>query len=83
MAIDGGEEWLVTQAVMPTLKVNLVFAASVRHVLEGQRAVLLTLGATLLVSLGTSLALSTVVAIRFLREQQAEGPIESGAVARS
>jgi hypothetical protein len=83
VAIDGGEEWLVTQALMPTLKVNLVFAASVRQILEGQRAVLLTLGATLLVSLGTSLALSTVVAIRFLREQQGETPVESGAVARS
>jgi hypothetical protein len=83
VAIDGGDEWLVTQALMPTLKVNLVFAASVRQILEGQRAVLLTLGATLLVSLGTSLALSTVVAIRFLREQQGEAPVESGAVARS
>jgi hypothetical protein len=82
VAIDGGDEWLVTQAVMPTLHVNLVFAASVRQILEGQRAVLLTLGATLLVSLGTSLALSTVVAIRFLREQQAEIPIESHVVAR-
>jgi hypothetical protein len=83
VAIDGGDEWLVTQALMPTLRVNLVFAASVRHILEGQRSVLLTLGATLLVSLGTSLALSTVVAIRFLREQQGEAPVESGAVARS
>ena len=45
-----------------------------RQILEGQRAVLLTLGATLLVSLATSLALSTVVAIRFLREQQGRGP---------
>jgi len=81
VAIDDGE-WLVTQAVMPTLQVNLVFAASVRQILEGQRAVLLTLGATLLVSLGTSLALSTVVAIRFLREQQVETPIESRVVAR-
>jgi len=54
----------------------------VRQILEGQRAVLLTLGATLLVSLGTSLALSTVVAIRFLREQQVETPIESRVVAR-
>ena len=81
VAIDG-DEWLVTQAVMPTVKVSLVFAASVRQILEGQRAVLLTLGATLLVSLGTSLALSTVVAIRFLREQQAEAPIESRVVAR-
>ena len=82
VAIDGGDEWLVTQAVMPTLQVNLVFAASVRQILEGQRAVLLTLGATLLVSLGTSLVLSTVVAIRFLREQQVEIPIESRVVAR-
>jgi len=73
----------VIQALMPTLKVNLVFAASVRQILEGQRAVLLTLGATLLVSLGMSLALSTVVAVRFLREQQGEAPLESGAVARS
>jgi hypothetical protein len=68
--------------VMPTLQVNLVFAAPVRQILEGQRAVLLTLGATLLVSLVTSLALSTVVAIRFLREQQVEMPIESHVVAR-
>jgi hypothetical protein len=81
VAIDDGE-WLVTQAVMPTLQVNLVFAAPVRQILEGQRAVLLTLGATLLVSLVTSLALSTVVAIRFLREQQVEIPIESHVVAR-
>jgi hypothetical protein len=81
VAIDDGE-WLVTQAVMPTLQVNLVFAAPVRQILEGQRAVLLTLGATLLVSLVTSLALSTVVAIRFLREQQLEIPIESHVVAR-
>ena len=81
VAIDDGE-WLVTQAVMPTLQVNLVFAAPVRQILEGQRAVLLTLGATLLVSLVTSLALSTVVAIRFLREQQVEIPIESRVVAR-
>src|SRR5713226_6022824 len=45
------DEWLVTQAVMPTVRVNLVYAGSVRQILEAQRAVLLTLGATLLVSL--------------------------------
>ncbi|MGH7317078.1 MAG: hypothetical protein ACREJS_12535 [Candidatus Rokuibacteriota bacterium] len=67
----GEEEWLLTQAVMPTLKVNLVFAASVRQILESQRAVLLTLVATLLVSVAMSLAVSTVTAVRFVREQQA------------
>lgn len=67
----GEDEWLLTQAVMPTLRVNLVFAASVRQILENQRAVLLTLVATLLVSVGMSLAVSTVVSIRFVREQQA------------
>jgi hypothetical protein len=54
----------------------------VRHILEGQRAVLLTLGATLLVSLGTSLALSTVVAVRFVREQREGTRLESGVVAQ-
>jgi hypothetical protein len=81
MTIDG-DEWLVTQALMPTVRVNLVFAASVRQILEAQRAVLLTLGATLLVSLGTSLALSTVVAVRFVREQREGTRLESGVVAR-
>jgi hypothetical protein len=67
----GEDEWLLTQAAMPTLKVDLVFAASVRQILESQRAVLLTLVATLLVSVGMSLAVSTVTAVRFVREQQA------------
>ncbi len=67
----GEDEWLLTQAVMPTLKVDLVFAASGRQILESQRAVLLTLVATLLVSVGMSLAVSTVTAVRFVREQQA------------
>lgn len=68
----GEDEWLLTQATMPTLKVSLVFAASVRQILESQRAVLLTLVATLLVSVAMSLAVSTVTALRFVREQQAE-----------
>jgi hypothetical protein len=68
----GADEWLLTQATMPTLQVSLVFAASVRQILESQRAVLLTLVATLLVSVAMSLAVSTVTAIRFVREQQAE-----------
>jgi hypothetical protein len=67
----GEDEWLLTQAVMPTLKVDLVFAASVHQILESQRAVLLTLVATLLVSVAMSLAVSTVTAVRFVREQQA------------
>jgi hypothetical protein len=67
----GDDEWLLTQAVMPTLKVHLVFAASVRQILESQRTVLLTLVATLLVSVAMSLAVSTVTAVRFVREQQA------------
>jgi hypothetical protein len=67
----GDDEWLLTQAVMPTLKAHLVFAASVRQILEGQRAVLLTLVATLLVSVAMSLAVSTITAVRFVREQQA------------
>ncbi|HEU4437924.1 MAG TPA: hypothetical protein VFT36_01665 [Methylomirabilota bacterium] len=67
--LDDGD-WLVTQAVMPTLRVNLVLLGSVRSILESQRAVLLTLGATLLVSLAMSLAVATVVAMRFVREQQ-------------
>ncbi len=70
VGIDG-DEWLVTQAVMPTLRVNLVYAGSVRQILEAERAVLLTLGATMLVSLVMSLAVSTVVAVRFAREQAA------------
>ena len=65
------DDWLVTQAMMPTLRVNLVLLGSVRQILEAQRAVLLTLGATLLVSLAMSLAVATVVAVRFVREQQA------------
>lgn len=68
----GEDEWLLTQATMPTLQVSLVFAASVRQILESQRAVLLTLVATLLVSVAMSLAVSTVTALRFVREQQAE-----------
>jgi hypothetical protein len=56
---------------MPTLKVNLVLAASVRQILESQRAVLLTLVAALVVSVGMSLAVSTVNAVRFVREQAA------------
>ena len=71
LASLGEEEWLLTRAVMPTLKVDLVFAASVRQILENQRAVLLTLVATLLVSVAMSLAVSTVTAVRFVREQQA------------
>lgn len=71
VALGEDDEWLLTQAVMPTLKVNLVFAASVRQILESQRAVLLTLVATLLVSVAMSLAVSTVTALRFVREQQA------------
>src|SRR5216683_3106632 len=67
----GEDEWLLTKAVMPTLKVDLVFAASVHQILESQRAVLLTLVATLLVSVAMSLAVSTVTAVRFVREQQA------------
>jgi hypothetical protein len=67
----GEDEWLITQAVMPTLKVNLVLAASVRQILESQRAVLLTLVAALVVSVGMSLAVSTVNAVRFVREQAA------------
>lgn len=67
----GDDEWLLTHAGMPTLKVDLVFAASVRQILESQRAVLLTLVATLLVSVAMSLAVSTVTAVRFVREQQA------------
>ena len=66
----GEDEWLLTQATMPTLRVRLIFAASVRQILESQRAVLLTLVATLLGSVGLSLAVSTVVAIRFVRDQQ-------------
>ena len=66
----GEDEWLLTQAVMPTLKVNLVLAASVRQILGSQRAVLLTLVATLVVSVATSLAVSTVNAVRFVREQR-------------
>ncbi|HXA95976.1 MAG TPA: hypothetical protein VN323_10465 [Candidatus Dormibacteraeota bacterium] len=77
------DEWLVTQAVMPTLHVNLIYAASVRHILEGQRAVLLTLVATLLASVGMSLAVSTVVAMRFVREQQAAAAGKTVEVARS
>jgi hypothetical protein len=65
----GAEEWVLTQAVMPTLKVNLVLAGSVRQILESQRAVLLTLVAALLVSVAMSLAVSTVTAMRFVREQ--------------
>jgi hypothetical protein len=68
--MEGGD-WLATQAVMPTLRVNLVLLGSVHAILESQRAVLLTLGATLLVSLAMSLAVATVVAMRFLREQRA------------
>ena len=64
----GEDEWLLTDAVMPTLKVNLVFAASVRQILESQRAVLLTLAATLVASVAMSLAVSTVTAFRFVRE---------------
>jgi hypothetical protein len=60
-----------TWAVMPTLKVNLVLAASVRQILGSQRAVLLTLVATLVVSVAMSLAASTVNAVRFVREQRA------------
>jgi hypothetical protein len=71
LASLGEEEWLLTRAVMPTIKVDLVFAASVRQILENQRAVLLTLVATLLVSVAMSLAVSTVTAVRFVREQQA------------
>ena len=71
LASLGDEEWLLTRAVMPTLKVDLVLAASVRQILESQRAVLLTLVATLLVSVAMSLAVSTVTAVRFVREQQA------------
>lgn len=71
LALLQDEEWLLTQAVMPTLKVSLVHAASVRQILESQRAVLLTLVATLLVSVGMSLAVSTVTAVRFVREQEA------------
>ena len=71
LASLGEEEWLLTRAVMPTLKADLVFAASVRQILENQRAVLLTLVATLLVSVAMSLAVSTVTAVRFVREQQA------------
>ncbi len=76
------DEWLVTQALMPTVRVNLVYAGSVRQILEGQRAVLLTLGATLLVSLAMSLAVSTVVAVRFVREQQAASTPKKRQVAR-
>lgn len=65
------EDWLLTQAEMPTLKVSLVHAASVRQILESQRAVLLTLVAALLVSVAMSLAVSTVTAFRFVREQEA------------
>lgn len=71
LAALGEDEWLLTHAVMPTLKVDLVFAASVRQILESQRAVLLTLVATLLVSVAMSLAVSTVTALRFVREQEA------------
>lgn len=71
------DEWLVAQAVMPTLRVNLVLASSVRQILGGQRAVLLTLAATLLVSVAMSLAVSTVVAIRFVRQQQAAHAAEA------
>lgn len=71
VALGEDDEWLLTQAVMPTLKADLVYAASVRQILENQRAVLLTLVATLLVSVAMSLAVSTVTALRFVREQQA------------
>ena len=71
VALGEDDEWLLTKATMPTLKVDLVFAASVRQILENQRAVLLTLVATLLVSVAMSLAVSTVTALRFVREQQA------------
>src|SRR4029079_11201201 len=82
VAIDN-EEWLGTQAFMATLRVYPISPASVRQILENQRAVLLTLGATLLVSLATSLALSTAVAMRFLREQREAGVVQSHAPARS
>jgi hypothetical protein len=82
VAIDS-DEWLVTQAFMPTLQVNLIYAASVRQILENQRAVLLTLGATLLVSLATSLALSTAVAVRFVREQREAPGVQSHVPAES
>ncbi len=76
--MDGGD-WLATQAVMPTLRVNLVLLGSVNAILESQRAVLLTLGATLLVSLAMSLAVATVVAMRFVRVQR-EGEAGKGHV---
>jgi hypothetical protein len=76
------DEWLVTQALMPTVRVNLVYAGSVRQILEAQRAVLLTLGATLLVSLAMSLVVSTVAAIRFVREHQAEATAKSPVAAQ-
>jgi hypothetical protein len=66
-----GDDWLVAQALMPTLRVNLVLAGSVHRILQAQRAVLLTLAATLLVSLAMSLVVSTVMAIRFVRAQRA------------
>jgi hypothetical protein len=69
----GEDEWLLTEAVMPTLKVTLVFAASVRQILESQRAVLLTLVATLVASVAMSLAVSTVTAVRFVREALRSG----------
>jgi len=71
LASLGEDEWLLTHAVMPTLKVDLVLAASVRQILENQRAVLVTLVATLLVSVAMSLGVSTVIAVRFVREQEA------------
>ena len=74
VALGEDDEWLLTKAVMPTLKVDLVFAASVRQILESQRAVLLTLVAALLVSVAMSLAVSTVTALRFVREQEAAAP---------
>ncbi len=74
-----GADWLVTEAAMPTLGVRLVLVGAVRAILEAQRSQLLTLVATLLVSVALSLVVSTAVAMRFLAgEHAAQRNVASG-----
>jgi hypothetical protein len=61
---------LVTQAPIPSLRVNLAFIGRVRTLLAGQQRLLRVVLLGVLVSVAVSLAVSTVIGFRFLREHR-------------
>jgi hypothetical protein len=63
-------ESLVTQAPIPSLRVNLAFIGRVRTLLAGQQRLLRVVLLAVVVNVAASLAVSTVIGFQFLREHR-------------